>query len=413
MRRYVFIYLILLGCVLPLMAAHSVADIPNVHTADRNRYVSNPDGVLSDAAVRSMDEMIGPLWDATSSEFVVVAVDDIDTDDIDGFATKLYEKWGIGKSDNDNGMLMLIVRDKRRAVLRTGYGLEGVMPDIVCGRIIRDDMAPHYRNGDYDAGTLKAVARVCEMISNPDAAAEVKSKYENDVLKRDGVDGFKIYLDICAVVAVAYLLLVLLSVFKTRKEDEFDRYNKLDRLKAPGLFLSFAGLGMPLPAFLLLLLVMRRIRNKKRKCPNCHHAMVKLDEKHDNDYLTPAQDLEERLNSIDYDVWLCPQCHEKDVIPFINKASSYTVCPACGARACTLVGDRRIVNPTESHAGKGVKIYRCRNCGNQINKPYNIPKLPTPVIVPIIGGGGGGGGGFSGGSFGGGMTGGGGASGGW
>ena len=65
--------------------------------------------------------------------------------------------------------------------------------------------------------------------------------------------------------------------------------------------------------------------------------------------------------------------------------------------------------------GKGVKTFRCRNCGNTVNLSYTVPKDEVPVIVPFIGGfGGGSGSGFGGGgSFGGGSTGGGGASGGW
>ena len=46
--------------------------------------------------------------------------------------------------------------------------------------------------------------------------------------------------------------------------------------------------------------------------------MELIDEEHDNDYLTPAQDTEEKLNSIDYDVWHCPHCHETEVLPYVR-----------------------------------------------------------------------------------------------
>lgn len=415
MRWIIYLFLMILCGANPIVAAHSVEDVPNVHLADRQRYVSNPDGVLSAEAVSAIDRILGDVWQSTSSEFVVVALDDVDTDDIDGFATKLFEEWGIGKRDNDNGVLMLIVRDKRRAVIRTGYGAEGVLPDIVCGRVIRENMIPHYRVEDYDAGTVEAVKRIGNILTDPEVAEEVRSKYANDEMRdTSGDELFSVYMWVCAVIALAYTVLVVAKLCSTRKMDAFDRYNRLNKFTTPGLFLSFGCLGMPLPGFLLLVLCMRRIRNHRRECPNCGHKMNKLDEKRDNDYLTPAQDLEERINSIDYDVWLCPECHEKDVIPYVNRASAYTVCPHCGARACTLVGNRILSAPTTSRAGRGVKIYKCLNCGNGSNHQYEIPKEEVPVIVPIVGGRGfGGGGGFSGGSFGGGMTGGGGASGGW
>lgn len=144
--------------------------------------------------------------------------------------------------------------------------------------------------------------------------------------------------------------------------------------------------------------------------------MHKLDEATDNNYLTPAQDMEEHLNSVDYDVWLCDNCGEKDVIPYINRRSAYTVCPKCGARASVLSGNRILRQPTTHTEGQGVRIYSCRNCREQVFKPYSIAKLVSAPIVIFPGGGSGGGfggGGFSGGSFGGGGTSGGGASGGW
>ena len=117
------------------LAAFSPADIPNVHKANRTRYVSNPDGVLSRQAEERLDSLLGAVWQATSAEVVVVAVDSIEGADIDSFATELFSLWGIGKKDNDNGLLILISRGDRRATLRTGYGLEGVLPDAVCGPV--------------------------------------------------------------------------------------------------------------------------------------------------------------------------------------------------------------------------------------------------------------------------------------
>ena len=90
-----------------------------MHLADRTRYVSNPDGVLSPAAETRLDSLLAGVWRSTSAEVTVVAVDSIEGDDIDSFATELFSLWGIGKKDNDNGLLILIARAQRRAVLPT------------------------------------------------------------------------------------------------------------------------------------------------------------------------------------------------------------------------------------------------------------------------------------------------------
>lgn len=420
--------LILFGLTFMVSWAIGIDEVPNVHVADRTRYVSNPSGVLSDEAVDRLDSEIASLWDDTSVELVVVAVDRIDSSlTPEEFATKLFEKWGIGKQDKDNGVLVLLSRDDHAAIIRTGYGVEGALPDIIAGRIIRNVMFPLYREGKYDEGTVEGVESIAEVLRNPELAEELKSKYASD--SRRGLDNdlsgaelFNMYLGLAAAVAVALLLLVIYAVYSSRKLDDVQRYRALDQYRTLVLFGLFFTLGMALPAALILGLKMRRIRRHRRNCPHCGTRMELIDEEHDNDYLTPAQDTEERINSIDYDVWHCPKCHQTEILPYINRQNNYTVCDRCGARAMSLVDRRTLRQPTVSTEGEGVDIYMCKNCGNQHQKRFRIPKKPDPAAAVAAGailgsalgrGGSGGGGGFSGGSFGGGMTGGGGAGGRW
>ncbi len=411
MTRYIIFFLFALTFF--SSQAYSVKEIPNVHLENKNRYVSNPDGILSAAAQAQADSILSDLWKRTSAEVVVVAVNDIDMDDIDIFATELFSNWGIGKADKDNGLLVLIVKNMRRAALRTGYGMEGVIPDVVAGRIIRNTMAPNFKREDYDAGVIASLQTISSIITTPEATEELLSKYENDANAHENKDAFKTYLMICVILSVFLLIWLISTLISNKGKDQFDKYKALEKLKLPMLMCSIFGMGMPLVAFFSMLLIMRRLRTKKRRCLNCNAKMHRLSEEEDNKYLTPAQDLEEKIDSVDYDVWLCNECGQTEVLPFV-KATAYSVCPACGAKACLLSRDRVIVQPAVGREGKGVKEYKCRNCRNVSQVAYILPALP-PVI--IMGGGGGrgfgGGGGFSGGSFGGGMTGGGGASGGW
>ncbi|MDE6190920.1 MAG: TPM domain-containing protein [Muribaculum sp.] len=417
MRRIFIFMMLMIAGVTAFAATYGVKDIPNVHVADRTRYVSNPDGILSPGAQSRLDAQLAGLWDKTSAEVVVVIVDQIDGDDIDGFATRLFSEWGIGKKDKDNGLLFLISKDDRRMAIRTGYGMEGVVPDILAGRIIRNFAAPRFKEGDFDGGVIDAVGEIERLATTPGATEELMSKYENDRQWETTGDEIFTYWLVAGTALTGIMLLILLYVVvHTRKDDRYNRYHALKRILTPALFVGFIGLGIPFVAFGLIWLVMRYMRVRKRVCPNCHHKMHRLPEDKDNAYLTPQQDVEERINSVDYDVWLCDNCGETDILPFVNQASQYQVCPRCGARAESLRADRIVVHPTQRSEGKGVKIYGCRNCGYEDNRYYNIPKVVAPPVVIIPGGGRGGGfggGGFSGGSFGGGMTGGGGASGGW
>lgn len=411
-RNLLIFILALLPAV--IMAGRDVADIPNVHVADRTRYVSNPDGVLSPAAVDSLDAVLARVWAETSAEPVVVAVASMPEDtDIDSYATEIFEQWGIGKKDKDNGVLMVIARDDRKAVIRTGYGAEGVLPDIVCGRILRGEMFPRFKQGDYDAGTLAGVNAMARVLTDPQYADELRSSQPNDAVAPDfdGDEIFKGYLAVAAAVAIVMMVWVLSVVWIGRRRDPVSSYSLIQPALLGSAVASCLTLGMALPALIVAWLVRRRIRGHRR-CPNCGTAMRKIDEENDNAYLTPAQDTEERINSVDYDVWVCPNCRETDILPYVNQSKNYRVCNNCGSRAASLVADRVLMQPTTARRGRGERIYHCRNCGHNHHELYYLPVIAAAPVI-IGGGGGHGGGGFSGGSFGGGLTGGGGASGGW
>jgi len=427
MRKFLFVLLVIVGTFASQGAVYTPKDVPDVHRADRRVYVANPDGILSQAAVARLNVALDSMRRSLTIEPMVVAVDDIeDPSEASDFATELFTLWGLGKADKDNGLLILIVKDQHKVTIRTGYGLEGALPDITCGRIIRNVMAPAFREEDYDAGVLGAVAIIDEIVSDPAVAEEYRSdQADADNQNGEDEDFFLIYLTVVCTIAVGMLLVFLLGLGSVRKRSDLWKYNHFIGWKPAYLILTFAGIGIPLIASLPLLLCLNYWRNHPRKCPNCGAKMKKVDEVHDNDYLTPAQDLEERLNSVDYDVWLCPECGEADIIPYVSTASPYIECDRCHARTARLVRDRIVTRPIGNRPGRGVKEYECLNCHNQQGRFYEIPPsantealLGSAAILGSLAGAGRrgsgfGGGGFSSGGFGGGMTGGGGATGGW
>lgn len=415
------IYMVL--CALSMGAAtYTIDQIPNVHVADSSRYVSDPDGILSADALRQADTLMRDIRRTTSSEAVMVIVDDIDGGDIDTFATELFEKWGIGKSDLDNGLLVLVAKDLRRAAIRTGYGLEGVMPDIICAKILREKMFPHFREGDYDGGVVATASTIRNILVNPDIRDEILSGQADADFKRPDDDMdlrsfFSGYFMISGIITLILLLILVINVRALRNKDNHARYLALNHLKPVYLAMVFFGLGVPALAAIPLLLLMSRYRNTPRLCPRCGTKMKKVDEVHDNDYLTPAQDTEERIGSVDYDVWLCPACGETDIEPYIKSNSGYHRCEQCHGLTARLTRERLLRQPSTTHQGEGVKEYTCANCGHVTALPFYLPMI---IAAPIVGGRGGRGGGFGGfgggsfgGGFGGGSTGGGGASGGW
>lgn len=415
MTRKLFILLII--CVISFAVrgmTYSPSSVPNVHLADSTRFVSNPDGILSPAAEAQANELLRKLMRETSAEVACVVVDDI-TDDPDEFATDLFREWGIGKKDTNNGVLVLIAKDRRKAVIRTGIGVEGLLPDGLCGSIIRANMIPNFRNEDYDTGTLGALADISGILSTEEARAEVMSKYANNDNADDlnGEDLFNMFLGLCAIVAFGALATAGVVYFSSRGKTRYQKYLVANKLYAPLMFASFLTLGMALVAFILVALWRHNLRRGTHRCPTCSTKMNLIDEQHDNDFLTRAQDLEEQIGAVDYDVWQCPADGTTEIIPYIQQSSHYTECPVCHARTMRVVSDRITVQPSTRRNGTRVVTRQCLNCGHIDDEYHTLPKI-APVIV--VGGSGissGGGGGIGGGSFGGGFTAGGGASGGW
>lgn len=417
------IYILLILCIIATIAKaaeYAPGDVPNVQLKDSTQLVSDPDNLLDVASKNAINANLRAIRSATTSEPVVVVIGSMPGDyDIDTYATELFELWGLGKKDKDNGLLVLVAVDDHDYVLRTGRGMEVALPDMICGRIGRNIIVPAFRENQYGQGLAEATAEIQKVVTNP--------KYRDDLVSSekqhaaaddiDWADIFKFYLIFSLFYTACLGLITLNNLHKQKGKPGYDKYMAIRQLKSISAYSAIFTLGLPLLVYLPLHIAMHRWRDGEHKCPNCKTPMHKIDEVHDNDYLTPAQDAEERFDSVDYDVWVCPTCNEVDIYPFNNPNSHLTKCAVCGARTERMMRDRVLRQPTERYEGQGVKEYECLHCHNRRAVPYSIAKLaPTVIIAPGIGGRGGGGGfggGSFGGGFGGGSTGGGGFSGKW
>ncbi len=130
-------------------------------------------GMLSPAEAERLDALLAALEQRTSVQLVVVSVPSLG-EPIEDYAIRLAESWGIGQAEDDNGILLLVSRDDRSARIEVGYGLEGVIPDGLAGRILRDQLAPHFQRNDYAAGFEAAAGALALAASGayPAAPAE-------------------------------------------------------------------------------------------------------------------------------------------------------------------------------------------------------------------------------------------------
>lgn len=200
--------LLLLVCLCAWLpaAAHPYAleQIENVQSADRTRFTSNPDGILSQAAVARIDSICYGLRQRGAAQVAVVAVDAIAGGDPFTFAYELFSKWGVGRREDSNGVGILLVREQREIRFVTGRGVEGVLPDALCKRIQTNYMLPAFREGDYDRGMVRGVEAVAAVL----AGSELETGVPDAVPQEDDTPWWVIALIVGGCVAVPLVAVV-------------------------------------------------------------------------------------------------------------------------------------------------------------------------------------------------------------
>jgi uncharacterized protein len=124
-------------------------------------------GVIDPDSARQIDSLIRALQEATGDVVVVATIVSLDGEDINQYAERMFRNRGrgIGQAGKDNGLLVLIAIDDRRAKIEVGYELEQFITDGFAGATVRQEMAPLFRGGSYGAGALAGVTRVIGRIA--------------------------------------------------------------------------------------------------------------------------------------------------------------------------------------------------------------------------------------------------------
>ena len=118
----------------------------------------NDDAHLFDAsAARSLDQTLKAYEEKTGRQFVVLTLPTLGDEVLEDYAIKVARAWKLGRKGQDDGILLLVARDDHKVRFEVGYGLEGSLPDALCGRIIRGEMVPRFRAGDYAGGVAAGV----------------------------------------------------------------------------------------------------------------------------------------------------------------------------------------------------------------------------------------------------------------
>jgi uncharacterized protein len=139
----------------------TVKTVPNTRLQSNDIHVSDPDGYLSDSIEMTINTALCAIRD--KADVFVVTLASIGDARTKSFVTELFNYWGIGDAEKDNGVLLLFVEDQHALEFETGYGAEETLTDAKCQRIFTNTIVPFFKAGDYEGGLCAGIADIVEV----------------------------------------------------------------------------------------------------------------------------------------------------------------------------------------------------------------------------------------------------------
>jgi uncharacterized protein len=171
--RALALMLLLVGLALPaglVSAADDLAKIPPLTSR-----VTDLTNTLSAAERQALEAKLAAWESQTGNQLVVLMLPSTQPEAIASYSIRVAEAWKIGRKGKDNGAVFIVAKDDRKSRIEVGYGLEGVLTDVTCRRILAETVAPFFRNNQFAQGIDAGVDQIISVVGKgeplPDAPA--------------------------------------------------------------------------------------------------------------------------------------------------------------------------------------------------------------------------------------------------
>ena len=155
MQKPLLSLLLLLALVLPAAAL----EVPKP-----TGYVTDNAGLLSQTTRLKLEQFLREFEKSDSTQIVVLTIPTLKGEALEDYSLRVLENWKVGQKGLDNGALLLIAKAERKIRIEVGYGLEGKLTDLLAGRIIDNEISPHFKKGDFDGGVIAGVVGIAEAV---------------------------------------------------------------------------------------------------------------------------------------------------------------------------------------------------------------------------------------------------------
>lgn len=136
--------------------------------------------LLNPAQKAEITKLAEDINKATTRQFVVATIPDLQGYDIADYGYRLGRSWGIGQKDANNGIILIVAPKERKVRIEVGYGLEPIMTDALSSSIINETILPKFRAKDVPGGIVAGAQAIAEQLKLPLEAAEAKAKAAAD-----------------------------------------------------------------------------------------------------------------------------------------------------------------------------------------------------------------------------------------
>ena len=160
-------------CILVLMlvftqvnAQYQIPEKPNVQTS-----VYDYSQLLSPQQAARLEQKLIRYSDSTSTQIVVAIINSTEGEYINYLATNWAQEWGVGDAKKDNGVFILLAKNDRKINISTGYGVEHLLTDKMCSRIIQESIIPFFKKNDYYGGLDSGSTQVFKVLTGEFKAA--------------------------------------------------------------------------------------------------------------------------------------------------------------------------------------------------------------------------------------------------
>lgn len=144
-----------------------------------SNYAVDYTKTLTNEQINYLSETLKTFDDSTSNQIIFFMNKTLDDYPIEMYTQEVAEKNGIGTKENNNGVLFYVAKEDRKMRIEVGYGLEGALPDALSSSIIRNEVAPYFKNDMYYEGAVAGLNAIMaatkgEYKGNPQGNEEVK-----------------------------------------------------------------------------------------------------------------------------------------------------------------------------------------------------------------------------------------------